>query len=172
MHRCSCLVSDMFKFHFEIEKLREILLSNGYSNKFIDKCISKFMHKFLKLQKPVTLTVPKKQLYLVLPLMGKMSALVKSGLIRSLHERLPFSNVKIVFKTSNRFKNYFSFKDIVLEPLRSCQIYNFKIIFKTSNRFKNYFSFKLFLNLYVFAKFIIFLAEAAMLHILVKPSST
>ena len=132
----------MFKFHFEIEKLREILLSNGYSNKFIDKCISKFMHKFLKLQKPVTLTVPKKQLYLVLPFMGKMSALVKSGLIRSLHERLPFSNVKIVFKTSNRLKNYFSFKDIVPELLRSCQIYNFKIIFKTSSRLKNYFSFK------------------------------
>ena len=28
-------------------------------------------------------------------------------------------------KTTNRLKNYFSFKDIVTEPLRSCQIYNF-----------------------------------------------
>ena len=25
LHRCFCLVSDMFKFHFEIEKLKEIL---------------------------------------------------------------------------------------------------------------------------------------------------
>ena len=41
LHRCFCLVSDMSKFHFEIEKLKEILLSNGYSNKFIDKCILK-----------------------------------------------------------------------------------------------------------------------------------
>ena len=71
------------------------------------------------------LTVPKKQLYLVLPFMGKMSALVKSGLARSLHKRLPFCKVKIAFKTSNRLKNYFSFKDVVCEPLRSCQIYNF-----------------------------------------------
>ena len=39
LHRCS--VFDMSKFHFEIEKLKEILLSNGYSNKFIDKCILK-----------------------------------------------------------------------------------------------------------------------------------
>ena len=124
LHRCFCLVSDMSKFHFEIEKLKEILLSNGYSNKFIDKCISKFMNK-LYIKKPVMLTVPKKQLYLVLPYMGKMSALVKSGLARSLHKRLPFCKVKIAFKTSNRLKNYFSFKNVVPEPLRSYQIYIF-----------------------------------------------
>ena len=57
--------------------------------------------------------------------MGKMLALVKSGLARSLHKRLPFCKVNIVFKTSNRLRNYFSFKDVVPEPLRSCQIYNF-----------------------------------------------
>ena len=73
LHRC--LVFDMSKFHFEIEKLKEILSSNGYSNKFIDKSILKFMNK-LYIQKPVVLTVSKKQLYLVLPFMGKMSALV------------------------------------------------------------------------------------------------
>ena len=27
-----CLASDLSKFHFEIENLKEILLSNGYSN--------------------------------------------------------------------------------------------------------------------------------------------
>ena len=43
------------------------------------------------------LTVPKK-LYLVLPYMWKMSALVKSGLIRSLHKRLPFVRLKLFSK--------------------------------------------------------------------------
>ena len=71
----------MSKFHFEIEKLKEILLFNGYSNKFIDKCISIFMNK-LYIKKSNMLTVPKKQLYLVLPFMGKISALVKSELAR------------------------------------------------------------------------------------------
>ena len=71
------------------------------------------------------LTVPKKQLYLVLPFMGKMSALVKSGLVRSLHKRLPFFKIKIVFKTSNHLTSYFSLKVVVPEPLCSCQIYNF-----------------------------------------------
>ena len=71
------------------------------------------------------LTVPKKQLYLVLLFIGKMSTLVKSGFARSLHKRLPFRKVKIVRKSSNRLKSYFSFKDVVPQPLRSCQIYNF-----------------------------------------------
>ena len=57
--------------------------------------------------------------------MGKMSALVKSGLARSLHKRLPFCRVKIAFETSNHLNNYFCFKDVVPEPLCSCQIYNF-----------------------------------------------
>ena len=81
LHRFFSLVSDVSKFHFEIEKLKETLLSNGYSNKFIDKCISKFTNK-LYIKKPVMLTVPKKQLYLVLPFMRKMSALLKSVLAR------------------------------------------------------------------------------------------
>ena len=55
---CFCLVTGMSKFHFEIEKLKEILLSNGYSNKFIDKCISKFMNKLYIKKPPVMLTVP------------------------------------------------------------------------------------------------------------------
>ena len=57
--------------------------------------------------------------------MGKISALVKSWLARSLHKRLPFCKVRIAFKTSNSLINYFSFKDIVPEPHCSCQIYNF-----------------------------------------------
>ena len=110
-----------------MERLKKILLSNGYSNKFINKCISKVINKLYieEVLYIVMLTVLKKQLYLVLPFMGKISALVKSGLISSLHTRLPFCEVKIIFKTNNRLKNYFSFEDVAPEPLRSCQVYNF-----------------------------------------------
>ena len=36
LRRCIYLLSDMSKFHFEIEKLKEILLSNGYSMLYKD----------------------------------------------------------------------------------------------------------------------------------------
>ena len=52
----------------------------------------------LHIKKPVMLTVLKKQLYLMLLFMGKMSALVKSGLIRSFHKRLPFVRLKLFLR--------------------------------------------------------------------------
>ena len=45
IHCCFFFVFDISKFHFEIEKLQEIILSNGYSNKFINKGIPKFMNE-------------------------------------------------------------------------------------------------------------------------------
>ena len=124
LDHCFCLVTDMSKFHFEIKKLKEILLSNRYFNKLIDTFILKFMNK-LNIKKPVILAVLKKQLYLVLPFMKKMSDLVKFGPFDHYIKCLPFCKFKIVLKTSNRLTNYFDFKNIVCEPLHSSQIFNF-----------------------------------------------
>ena len=71
----------------------------------------------LFVKKPSVVTVPKKQLYTVLPFLGKISAIIKSGLVRSLNKRLPCCKIRVVFKTTNRLKNYFNFKDIIPEPL-------------------------------------------------------
>ena len=72
LYHSLCLVSDMLKFHFEIEKLKEILLSNDYFDKFIDMCISKCMNK-LNIKKLVMLTDPKKA--------RNLRKLVKSGML-------------------------------------------------------------------------------------------
>ena len=102
LYRCFCLVPDMSKFHFEIEKCKEVVLSNGYLNKFIDKCSATLYDIFSA------------------TFYGE-----KSGIARLLHNRLLFCKFKIIFKTFNRLKNYFNFKDIVPEPLSSFQINNF-----------------------------------------------
>ena len=53
----------------------------------------------LYIMKPVMLTVPIKQLYLVLPFMGKMSALEKTSRItRSLQKYLPFLRLKLFLR--------------------------------------------------------------------------
>ena len=49
----------------------------------------------LYIKKSVMLIVPKEQLDVVLAFMGIMPALVKSGLIRSLHKLLLFCKVKL-----------------------------------------------------------------------------
>ena len=66
----------MSKFHLEVAKLKEILLKNGYLRKTIDACVFKFLNKYFK-PKLVTLTIPKKQLFIILPFMGNMSGVIK-----------------------------------------------------------------------------------------------
>ena len=61
----------MSKFCFEVAKLKEILLKNGHPRKIIDPFVFKFLNKVFE-PKPVTLTVPKKQFFIVLPFMGNM----------------------------------------------------------------------------------------------------
>ena len=80
----------MSKFHFEVAKLKEILLKNGYPSKIIDACVFKFLNKVFE-SKPVTLTVPKKQLFIVLPFMGNMSGVIKTRISKALQKTSPFS---------------------------------------------------------------------------------
>ena len=114
----------MFKFHLEVAKLKEIFLKNGYPTKIVDACVFKFLNKFFE-SKPVTLTVPKKQLFSFLPFMGNMSGVIKTGLSKALQIHLPFCKLQVISKSTNCLKSYFNFKDVLPEPLRSCQIYKF-----------------------------------------------
>ena len=124
LHRCFALVSDFSKFHLEVETLKQILLKNGYSERLIDTCVSKFLNN-LFVEKPIVLTVPKKELNIILPFLGSNSYLVKNRLVKTLHRRISFCKIKVIFKTTNKLKNFFSFKDKVPETLQSCQIYKF-----------------------------------------------
>ena len=54
-----------------------------------------------------------------------MAPLNVNYFLPTLDKRLPFCEVKIVFKVSDSLKNYFGFKDIIPESLRSYQIYDF-----------------------------------------------
>ena len=105
----------MSKFQLEVAKLKEILLKNGYPRKIIDAWVFKFLNNFFE-PKPVTLTVPKKRLFIVLPFMGNMSGLIKTGLSKALQKGLHFCKLRVIFKSTNRLKSYFNFKDVLPEP--------------------------------------------------------
>ena len=115
----------MSKFHLEVEKLKEILLKNGFPRKIIHACVFKVLNKVFDPKLLTLITVAKKQLFIVLPFMGHMSGVIKTGLSKSLQKHLPFCKLRILFKSTNRLKSYFNFKDVLPEPLRSCKIYKF-----------------------------------------------
>ena len=62
---------------------------------------------------------------MVLPYLGSTSWKVKNALIRSFRQLLPFSKIKIVFKTPSRLSSWFSFKDKIPSSLMSGVIYKY-----------------------------------------------
>ena len=95
----------MSKFHLEVDKLKEILLKNGYPRKTIDACVFKFLNKVFE-PKLVSLTVPKKQLFIVVPFIYNMSGVIKTGLSKALQKCLPFCKLQVIFKSTNSLESY------------------------------------------------------------------
>ena len=124
MNRCFNLSSDFLKFHHEVDKLKKILSKNAYPQKFIDKCIQKFLNNMFiqRLQIP---SVPKKELRITLPYLGKMSEIVKTRLTKTMNKHKKFCKLRVIFQTNHTLRNYFRFKDPVHEALRSNLIYKF-----------------------------------------------
>ena len=69
------------KFHSEVDKLKKIFSKNAYNQKFIDKCIQKFLNNMF-IQRQQLRIVPKKELIIVLLYLGKMPEIVKTRLTR------------------------------------------------------------------------------------------
>ena len=65
------LLSDFVKFHHEINILKNILHKNSYPRDFVDKCVKEFVDRVLTWKVAVS-TVPKKDLVIVLPYLGKL----------------------------------------------------------------------------------------------------
>ena len=75
LDRCFDLSSNFLKFHPEVDKLKKILSKNTYTPKFIDRCIQNFPNSMF-IQTPQIATLPKKELIIILPDLGKISQIV------------------------------------------------------------------------------------------------
>ena len=124
LYRAYMINSSFLSLHREVEKLKKVFKKNGYPSSFIDRCIYRFFNKLYIKKVPVH-TVPKKEVLIVLPFLGSSSWNIKNDLVRTFRNILPFCNIKIVFKTTNRLSNYFSFKDKFPKCLMSGVIYHY-----------------------------------------------
>ena len=113
------------KFHHKIDKLKSILYKNSYPRDLVDKCIKEFLDKILA-PKPVVSTVPKKNLVIALPYLGKLSHQIRTRINRIMENRLPYCNIRFVFQTKCNISNFFTFKDKITSFLRSGIVYKFQ----------------------------------------------
>ena len=97
MFRCLNLCSAFGKLHHEINILKSILYKNSYPRDFVDKCIKEFLNRVLT-RKVVVSTVPKKDLMIVLPYLGKLSLQIRTRINRVMKNIPPHCSFRIVLE--------------------------------------------------------------------------
>ena len=103
LYRTFSVVSDLSRFHSEVCHFQEILKLT---------------------EKPVTLTAKKKDLFIVLPFLGKLSLDLTTRLKISISKNLPFCKIRVIFKSSTHIStNFFQFKDKMPYCRRSNVVY-------------------------------------------------
>ena len=112
LFRTFSIASDFSRFHTEVIHLKEILRKNAFPIKLVDNCIKNFLNKNF-LNTPVTLTVKRKELLIVLPYLGNVSLALRTRLQNSINKNLPFCKIKVIFKSTTRHSKFFRFKNKV-----------------------------------------------------------
>ena len=99
--RIFLIVPDFSKFHEEVNYLKDVLKKNSFPTNLVDKCIKIFLNKQFS-QKILEHTVPKKELFIVLPYLGMPSLCLRTRLQKSINSNISFCKIKIIFKSSTR----------------------------------------------------------------------
>ena len=125
LHRSFSICSSYEKFHEEIVWLKDILKKNEYPQFFRDKCIKKKYLSKLLVPKRIVHTVHKKQVLLVLPILGPLSFEIRSRLQKCFKNYISYCSLKVVCQSRRRISNLFNFKDVVNTKLSSHTVYKF-----------------------------------------------
>ena len=125
LYRAYTLCSDYNSIHLEISRLKTIWQKNNFPLSFIDRCVKKFLDKlFIKRSTP-KLVSDKKEVLICLVFLGKISIQVKKKLSQIFREVGKNIHPRIVFKSPNRLRNGFSFKDKLPLNMDSMLLYKF-----------------------------------------------
>ena len=76
--------------------------------------------------KQIVSTIPKKELFVILPFLGTFYVNLRKRLYKSVRNSLPQCNIKVIFKSKNGLSSLFKFKDSIPLYLRSHLIYKFQ----------------------------------------------
>ena len=125
LHRSFSICCNSKTFHFEIDHLKTIFIKNSYLLNFIDSFIKSFLNK-LYTPKVVVPNIPKRNVFVKLPLLGSTSFRILKTLQKLFSDKLTTCNLKIVFTSPVRVKSFFTFKDKLPKMLLSGLVYQYK----------------------------------------------
>ena len=114
----------MQSFHLEAEQLQQIFKCNNYLVGLKDHCVKTILNK-IYVPKRILITLPKKDVLIVLPFLGQFSLNLRYRLYNCFNKTIPQCNIEVIFQSKNRLSNLFRFKDSIPEELRSHIVYKF-----------------------------------------------
>ena len=124
LHRAYVLCCNWNKFHTEVSFLKNIFQKNSFPTKFTDRCINIFLNKIFIPKKIIT-TVPRKEVRICLPFLGKNSLDIRTKLKKFVSSNFPQCKLQIIFNSNNRLRNFFVFKDKLPNSVRSHILYRY-----------------------------------------------
>ena len=105
--------------------MKTILIKNSYPSNFIDAYIKSFLDK-LYTPKVMFANVPKRNVFVKLPFLGSASFQIRKKLQKLVSDKLTSCNLKVLFMSPVRVKNFFTFKDKFPKMLHSGLVYKHK----------------------------------------------
>ena len=124
LHRAFVLCCNWNTFHTEVCFLKDIFKKNLFPESFTDRCVKAFLDKLFTVKK-IVITVPKKELRISLPFLGKQSFELKKNLSKLVSTHLPQCKLQVIFNSNNRLRNFFNFKDKIPLRCRSHLLYKY-----------------------------------------------
>ena len=94
------------KFSFRSKQPRQIFKCNNCPVGLIHQCVKNRIY----VPKIILITVPKKDILIVLPFLRQFSFNLRSRLNNCFNKMLPQCNIKVIFQSKNRLSNLCSFK--------------------------------------------------------------
>ena len=130
LYRAWKICSTYLLFHQEITFIKNILLSNGYPETFLDSCINKFVAS--KVEKKSVTADPvfgpdKKRVVVTLPYCGVYSDKLKRQLKRMYAVVAPWIDLCIVFKPSFKLGHHRKLKDHFHKKKQEYKVYCTKL---------------------------------------------
>ena len=125
LHRAFNVCSTSFSFQREVSFLKDFFHNNGFPLKLIENQVENFLSKKLDFHQ-LTLTVPKKPLYLVFPYFGHKSVLFVKALSNLISENFPHIDPKLILVNNSKIGTFFKIKDALPKSLQSSLVYRFR----------------------------------------------
>ena len=110
-YRCLRICSKSTSLQSTLSDLKNCLLQNVYPRGVIDYNVDDALHKHKDRPSQPTLTVPKKDVILVLPYLGLHCDAITRPLKSCVNKFYGFVNLRVAFQNTRRIKSFFPNKD-------------------------------------------------------------